>query len=306
MRLARLTLLIGTIGQSSCSPTQWARGRMEHRFNHAGLTSSMVETDCCHVHSWHGGHGTPVMLLQGFGGDALVQWDRQVGPFAQQHQLLVPVLVFFGGSTSDDPRRSIDLQADAMLQLADHHGIDQFDVVGVSYGGLVAWWMAVTAPDRIRRLVLVDSPGTAFEPADLDQLMATHDVATPAELLLPAQPADLPRLIGLVEKRPPRLPEFILRDIYEQMFTSQVAEKHELLDELLALIGSTEALPAPVQPTLLVWGAADAVFPLPIAHRLQAILPRASQLVVIDGASHGPNVSHPDEFNGAVLPFLAD
>lgn len=288
---------------AACSPTRWARGRYEKRFEAAGLTEGAVSTACCIVHTWAGGAGSPVMLLQGFGGDALVQWDRQVGPLAQHHRLLVPDLVFFGGSTSSDPRRSLALQAEAMFGVADAHGIDRFDVVGVSYGGLVGWWMAVQAPERVRRLVLIDSPGVAFGPTDLDAMLTRHGVSSTAELLLPTGPDGVSRLLGLVEPTP-RLPDLILRDIHRQMFTDQVAEKQALLDDLTQTVGRAGALPVPQQPTLLVWGAGDPVFPVEIAHRLQARLPGPVQLVVIEGALHGPNVSHPDEVNAALLPFL--
>lgn len=52
-----------------------------------------------------------------------------------------------------------DYAADA-LALADHLGWDTFRMVGVSFGGMVAQEIAVTAPDRIERLALLcTSPG---------------------------------------------------------------------------------------------------------------------------------------------------
>lgn len=277
---------------------------MEARFEQAGLVAEQVQTACCDVHTWIGGRGPPVMLLQGFGGDALVQWDQQVGPFAEDHTLLVPDLVFFGASTGPPERATLELQVEAMLGVAAARGIERFDVVGVSYGGLVAWWMAVTAPERVRRLVLVDSPGTAFDAGDLGALLEHYGVDSTAELLLPDQPDDIPRLMSLVEPRPPRLPGVVLRDVHDVMFTTQVEEKRALLDDLLGRMADAPDLPVPQQPTLLVWGEHDRVFPLPIAHRLLERLPDA-ELVVVEGALHGPNVSHPDAFNAAVTPFLS-
>lgn len=301
--MTRLALALALL--AGCSPTRLARKGMARGFERAGLEAAVVQTDCCAVHTWAGGAGPPVMLLQGFGGDALVQWPDQVGPLAEAHALLVPDLVFFGGSTSDDPRRSLALQAEAMLGVADAHGVDRFDVVGVSYGGLVAWWMAVQAPERVRRVVLIDSPGTAFGPDDLDALLDRHGASSAAELLLPDEPEDVLRLMGLVEPDPPRLPGFLLRDIQAELFSSQVEEKRALLADLRDMAERAHALPAPTQPTLLLWGAGDTVFPLEVARRLEATLPDPRGLVVIEGALHGPNVSHPEAVNAALLPFLA-
>ncbi len=297
--------LFALLSLAACDLAAVDRQRRQARFEAAGLVSTRVEGPCCSMQSWVGGQGTPVMLIQGFGGDALVQWDRQVEPFSREHTLLVPDLVFFGGSTSSDPRRSLALQAEAMLQVADAAGVDRFDVVGVSYGGLVAWWLAVTFPERIGRLVLVDSPGTAFGPADLQALLDRHGVASPQALLLPERPEQIRDLIALVEPHPPPLPGFILRDVHAAIFQDQVAEKSALLDDLVSFMGpAAQDLPLPQQPTLLVWGSGDRVFPVEIAHRLEGMLQGRAQLVVIDGALHGPNVSHPEQFNAAVLPFL--
>jgi 3-oxoadipate enol-lactonase len=57
------------------------------------------------------------------------------------------------------PYTMADYAADA-LALADHVGWATFALVGVSFGGMVAQEVAVTAPERIERLALVcTSPG---------------------------------------------------------------------------------------------------------------------------------------------------
>lgn len=52
--------------------------------------------------------------------------------------------------------------ADDALALADHLGWEHFRLIGISFGGMVAQEMAVTAPERIDRLALLcTSPGGA-------------------------------------------------------------------------------------------------------------------------------------------------
>ena len=66
----------------------------------------------------------------------------------------------------------------------------------------------------------------------------------------------------------------------------------------------TPRLP-PRARTLLVWGEHDAVFPLPLAERLQRKLGDLCQLEVLKKAAHAPNIEKKRRFNRVVLKFLA-
>ncbi len=76
----------------------------------------------------------------------------------------------------------------------------------------------------------------------------------------------------------------------------------------MAAFGSTdfrEDLPAVTVPTLVLHGGSDAIVPLEgSGARTHAAIPH-SELVVLAGAPHGCNVSDADQFNAALLAFLA-
>ncbi len=57
------------------------------------------------------------------------------------------------------------------------------------------------------------------------------------------------------------------------------------------------------QPTLVVWGTRDYIFPYEFVTRLAGSLPRG-RLAVISGAAHGISYSHPEAFAAVLLPFL--
>ena len=54
-----------------------------------------------------------------------------------------------------------------VLELLDELDVEVYDLVGASYGGFVALQVASAAPERLRRLVLLDSAGDLLEPGDL-------------------------------------------------------------------------------------------------------------------------------------------
>ena len=57
-------------------------------------------------------------------------------------------------------------------------------------------------------------------------------------------------------------------------------------------------------PTLVIHGDSDAIVPFEVSGKRTAASITGSMLVVVEGAPHGFNVSHVDEFNRALLEFV--
>ena len=64
-------------------------------------------------------------------------------------------------------------------------------------------------------------------------------------------------------------------------------------------------LPKVDVPVLVIHGDSDAIVPFEVSGRRAAEALDDSTLVVIEGGPHGFNVSHAEEFNRALLDFLA-
>lgn len=105
----------------------------------------------------------PVVLLHGLGSGART-WGR-----FQEHLLprrSIALDLPGHGASPHHPAYSFESMADAVLEfVAD----DVFDLVGHSLGGGVAQFMAMRAPDRIRRLVIEDAAPPPHEPVELWQ-----------------------------------------------------------------------------------------------------------------------------------------
>ena len=87
----------------------------------------------------------------------------------------------------DGPYDMADLAADA-LALADHLGWEHFRLAGVSFGGMVAQEVAVTAPERLDRLALLctssgGAGGASFPLHSLAEMDPDELVATSAQIL---------------------------------------------------------------------------------------------------------------------------
>jgi len=290
---------------------------IRRRFRAAGLVEGQVALGNGSVHHWVGGGSgdTPVLLLHGFGASALWQWYPQVPALARRFKLCLPDLVFFGESTSDKGDRSVRFQAETFLQLASHLGWERFHVVGLSYGGFVAMTLADMAPERVGRMCLVGSPGYTMGAEDHQQLLERFGVEHVRDLLLPAGPEGVERLLRIAWHRPPRVPGFVLRDTYHTLFRGQAWQQAELLESLLeefkgggasagSLAGRAGEGTNPGQ-VLILWGEHDPIFPPYLARRLQEQLGGTARLRIIEDTAHAPNMEKPALFNRLLAEFLA-
>uniref|UniRef100_A0A6V7QW67 AB hydrolase-1 domain-containing protein n=1 Tax=Ananas comosus var. bracteatus TaxID=296719 RepID=A0A6V7QW67_ANACO len=175
-----------------------------------------------------------------------------------------------------------------------------------TYGGFVGYRVAALYPGAVERVVLICA-GVCLEERDLAAgLFVVSDVADAAGILLPQRPEKLRQLVRLTFCRPPRvMPTCFIRDYIQVMCRDYVKEKTELLH---ALIHDRKLpdLPRITQPTLIIWGEQDRVFPLELAHRLKRHLDENCQMVVIKNAGHAVNLEKPKEVCKHILAFFLD
>ena len=98
----------------------------------------------------HTGAGRPIVLLHGLGSDH--RQVRSAFPF-DDRALLTPDLPGHGATI--DFGAGFERSAALVLAMLDHLGIDRFDLGGISMGAGISLSVALSAPERIRRLVLV-------------------------------------------------------------------------------------------------------------------------------------------------------
>lgn len=119
-------------------------------------------------HLWGEGHARPelppLVLLHG-GSGSWTHWLRNVLPLAASGRLvLVPDLPGFGDSAMPPGGADADVIPAPLDQgLEELVGSAPCDLVGFSFGAMVAGLLASEQPQRVNRLVLVGTPGLGFE-----------------------------------------------------------------------------------------------------------------------------------------------
>lgn len=129
--------------------------------------------------SW--GAGPPLVLLHG-GAGSWMHWVRNIEALARHHTLWVPDLPGMGDS--DLPREGLDADSIAPLVL---DGATQllkgaaFDLVGFSFGSLVAGFTAHLAPGQVRRMVLTGGTGLNIHPGPRHELRSLRGITDERE-----------------------------------------------------------------------------------------------------------------------------
>ncbi|HKU94945.1 MAG TPA: alpha/beta fold hydrolase, partial [Vineibacter sp.] len=144
------------------------------------------------------GEGPPLVYLHGLLGQA---WDGLLDGLSATRRVYAPA---HAGADEPDELRGISGMHDLVLyydDVLDALGLDRIDLVGHSFGGMVAAEIAAARPDRVRRLVLIDALGLwrddapvadfLLVPADRQAALLLGDPATDAvraHLALPDDP----------------------------------------------------------------------------------------------------------------------
>ena len=248
----------------------------------------LLRPDGCRLHvQIQGPHGAPPILrLEGMGGD-LTGWRRTTPALARE--LRVIAVDHRGNGLSDEPPGPCTMStfvADALAVL-DDAGADRAHVVGQSFGGMVALEIALTAPDRLRSLILAGThPGQA------------HMVGRPASV-----PKGEPWRTLYAPGFPERHPDQVAEDLRSS--ASQPPHPHGRRRQWEAIQGwsAFERLGEIAAPTLVLHGAEDQSIPVGNAEVLASRIPRA-ELVILEGAGHVIDSERPEAVSAAVLDFV--
>jgi len=105
-------------------------------------------------------NNAPVLLLHGGGYDsAPLSYGKSIGPISERHRVFVPDWPGYGQSDKPKAEYSTEYYVGFLGRLMDALGLDRASLVGISMGGAISLGFGLRSPDRVERLVLVDSHG---------------------------------------------------------------------------------------------------------------------------------------------------
>ena len=276
----------------------------------ADTESQFININGLEVHLKTLGEGQPTfMLLHGFGAN-LYSWRQVMEPLSQYGKVIAYDRPGFG--LTERPLEwqgqnpySAEAQTSLVLGLMDYYGIQQAILVGNSAGGAISMQVALSNPERVKALILVDPAvyTNVVIPSWLQPVLATPQMDHLGPLLVRRIQSGGLDLLQKAWHNPDQISEETLGDY-------TVALRAENWDTALWEVtrayqesNLNEKLGNFSLPIMIITGDDDRIIPTEDSVRLAKELPGAT-LTIIKDAGHVPHEEKPTAFMEAVQSFL--
>lgn len=272
-----------------------------------------VDSPPVRIELFESGRGEDVLYLHGLGGTGtdLVPLLPHLG---DRFRVLAPTRPGSGSSSKISfRRRHLRTHGVSVWEaVLDELGVDRIPVIGTSWGGLEAVWLALEHPDRVERVVLLGGP-------------AGFNRSVPPVFRLSGVPWLNRVLLATVGRPGPRNTE--------QLLSSLVANPDGVPEEVKAFVTANTAVPGwrrgwssfleeaftlrgfrrryyvgdevseVEQPVLIVWGEEDAIAGIDEGRRVADTMPDV-RFEGIPDAGHLPWIDAPERCADLVTDFL--
>jgi len=251
------------------------------------------------------GHGDPVLLLHGEPTSSFL-WRKIIPQLPER--VVAPDLIGFG--RSDKPEDvgwySYDRHVDSIARLVQELDLTGLTLVVHDWGGPIGLRVAVEHPERVDRLVLLNT-GIGGGSAPSERWLRFREVVRELGGAL-----DIGRL---VEAGTAQGLDDDVRAAYDAPFPTPESKAGALAFPEMVPTEPEHPNTAPMnkvrdalrewdKPALVVWGAEDTILPDGIARAMVELIPGARGPVLLDGASHFLQEDRPDEVADAIRGLL--
>jgi pimeloyl-ACP methyl ester carboxylesterase len=217
------------------------------------------------IHYKCAGDGMPVVLVHGDGND-WHEWHKNIGFLSQHFRVYALDLPGYGLSQPPDIPVLPSWGAGVLSDFMEALDIDNAHIMGHSMGGLLSLHLALSFPEKVNRLILIDSAG-----------------------------------FGELSKSASRL--LMLIRWSKRLFRKEKSSRHANGPGNEWIV--TEELSRLDKPTAIIWGEKDFYLPLSQGIEAHHAI-KGAQLFVFPRCHHAPQREDPEKFHEILLQFLVE
>lgn len=258
------------------------------------------------------GEGPAVLLIHGITSSSRT-WRAVMPGLAERHTVIAPDLLGHGRSAKPRGDYSLGGYASGLRDLLVALEVPRATVVGHSLGGGVAMQFAYQFPDRLDRLVLVDSGGLGEEVSVVLRAATLPGAEYVLPLLASGPLRGAGAALGSVLGRVGLRASADVRGMAEGFESLGDAEARRafvhtarsVIDPTGQRVDATDRLYLAAHvPSLVVWGERDRMIPVQHGRDAHALMPN-SRFEVFEGAGHFPFNDDPERFVALLNDFIS-
>ncbi|GIW69901.1 MAG: alpha/beta hydrolase [Patescibacteria group bacterium] len=230
--------------------------------------------------------GATILFLHGWGGSSS-SWEPNIRELRKYFDCVAIDLPGFGISDTPKNIRGVKEYAEFVRSFVEKLSINNYVMVGKSFGGRIALYYASKWPHDLSHLILVASAGVEKHGAWSNMKVS---LASLGKLLVK-------NAFPSLESSARRAFYFVTRVKKDESDYKWEVKKLVTRADLSEVAGNINV------PTLIIWGEDDNVLSVKVGKRLHSLI-RGSRLVLIKGG-HNAHIESANEFNSTVLDYLA-
>jgi pimeloyl-ACP methyl ester carboxylesterase len=237
------------------------------------------------------GQGPVVLILHGWGASSNSWVDVQKILAEKKFEVIVPDFSGFGKSISPFKPWGIKEYVDFIFEFTEKIGINNFILIGHSFGGRVAVKFSSQYPEKVKKLILCDSAGIKPKPGLKTVIIFV--LAKIGNALLS------PRYLT-------RLKNYTRNIFYSFLKKKDYVKADVIMREVMKKVLNEDLrpdLPKIKVKTLIIWGGKDKMVPLEYAYIFKKEI-SGSELKIMPEIGHSPNMEAPEELSKIIFEFI--
>jgi 3-oxoadipate enol-lactonase len=243
--------------------------------------------------------GQTLVFLNGLT-QSTVAWAFMTPYFKDKYRIILLDFIFQGKSDKTCKWRNFDKHAEDVKTVLDHLKIQKINLVGLSYGSLVAQHFAVLYPSCLEKLILISTfahKTPYYEAIELSwwRALETGGYNLMLDIMLPS-------VLSETYFSNPLIPITVLKEARKDLNSNPEAI-FKLMEATRQRPDFRTELRKITAPTLIIQGEKDLLLPVHLANEVHLNI-KGSKLVVIRYAGHTLNLEHFQEVSRHLLEFL--